>query len=189
MGLHDGQAVAARSGRGMGADVPARAEPGPHRCPRARPARRCRIPPGHRPTPGPGAGGRTPGRGQRHTCSPAPPPGTLPGWKRSPPGSWPRADCRRAVPQTGMKGPSRGNGAPPRSSRRHPGTGLQRARCLQGSMPSAGATRHRSTTRGSLTGSSSLHGSKRPQCRRQPGEGPPLPSDTAHRSRSGKPPG
>ena len=40
-----------------------------HRCPRARSARRRRIPPGHRPPPGPGTGGRTPGRRRRRTRS------------------------------------------------------------------------------------------------------------------------
>ena len=41
-GVHHGQTVAARSSRGMGADVSARAEPATHRCPPARPVGRRR---------------------------------------------------------------------------------------------------------------------------------------------------
>lgn len=55
-------------------------------------------------------------------------------------------------------------------------------------MPSAGAIRHRSRTRGPVKGSSGLRGRTRLQCRRQPREGPPTPSGTAHGSRSGKSP-
>jgi hypothetical protein len=84
-GLRYGQPVTARPGRGLGVDVPARAEPETHRCPRARPARRRRIPTGYRPPPGPG--GLDAGHQAVAAPSPYPSPKVSPAWTWSSPGS------------------------------------------------------------------------------------------------------
>jgi hypothetical protein len=101
-GVHYGQAVAARSGRGMGVDVPAQAKAG-----NASLTSCAFIPPSSGTTwssPAARIRDARPNTTPLQAPNPASPPRTLPAWRRSSPGSPPKAGSLTAAPRNGAKG-------------------------------------------------------------------------------------